>query len=149
MTPQPLKPVSGRATPVRLPALLLACTALLAGNAAAQTSLTEPALPPGATRPAQAERAPRGDDTQAPRGDDTQAPRGDDTQAPRGDDTQAPRADDTQVPREQPGIARGVVPPPPGIDPGIQGSVPEPTPNTTPVIPPPGTPQGAPGAQPR
>lgn len=125
MTPQPLKPVSGRATPVRLPALLLACTALLAGNAAAQTSLTEPALPPGATRPPQAERAPRGDDMQAPRGDDT------------------------QVPREQPGIARGVVPPPPGIDPGIQGSVPEPTPNTTPVIPPPGTPQGAPGAQPR
>lgn len=47
------------------------------------------------------------------------------------------------------GVARGVVPPPLGLDPGIQAPVPEPRPNTTPVIPPPGTLGENPAVQPR
>ena len=63
-----------------------------------------------------------------------------DTPATGGAATQAPLGG---------GTARGVIPPPQGLDPGIRAPVPEPAPSTTPVIPPPGTPGGDPRVQPR
>lgn len=53
-----------------------------------------------------------------------------------------PTGNDIVGDNEGGGTARGVIPPPMGVDPGIQGTVPDPTPRTTPVIPPPGTPGG-------
>jgi len=65
---------------------------------------------------------------------------------PPGDQRQAPPPTSPQQPG---GRNRGVIPPPPGIDPQIHVPAPDPTPNTTPVIPPPGTPGGDPTVQPR
>jgi hypothetical protein len=45
--------------------------------------------------------------------------------------------------------SRGVIKPPPGIDPGIKVPAPEPNPGTTIVIPPPGTPGGDPTVIPK
>ena len=119
--PGPLSEVvAGRPRCVALVAVFL-LAGVLPGTALAQPGQTQPPLPP--VPPERVEPAPRPPRSGGPTGND--------------------------IIEEGPGISRGVVRPPPGVDPGIHVPAPDPAPNTMPVIPPPGTPGGNPRVQPR
>jgi hypothetical protein len=122
----------GRAAAARCVTVLLLALAAT-GPAAAQGSAT-PAPAPLREAPPEIDRS---------------RPGGDPAEQPRDRSGGGPTGDDIQGDNEGGGIARGVVPPPAGVDPGIQGSVPNPTPGTTPIIPPPGAPGSDSNLEPR